>query len=230
MWKPQTMDCPSSWPPLLPVTSSQIKLNYCNNVSVLLMVAFPVCEPVACSWQYHRCLTASLCADVRIDSQCYAVKPVLNGPCIKRNFVLNGNIFRSRDYHSIPWLNGNLALSEKCSGPLRVRLRQVLLYLLRQSQLTYELRREMWLRLKLTSSQAVSETTFEVTSFSDWRHRTSRILIGRNVQILSSFNLIYLFSRLISLFWKNKKGLWDHLAVCISVCDCPYKFPPPFIF
>jgi hypothetical protein len=31
------------------------------------------------------------------------VKPVrvLNGPFIKRNFVLNGNIFRSRDYHSI---------------------------------------------------------------------------------------------------------------------------------
>jgi hypothetical protein len=29
-------------------------------------------------------------------------KPVLNGPLIKGNFVLNGNIFRSRDYHSIP--------------------------------------------------------------------------------------------------------------------------------
>jgi hypothetical protein len=29
------------------------------------------------------------------------VKPVLNGPFIKRNFVLNGNIFRSRDYHII---------------------------------------------------------------------------------------------------------------------------------
>jgi hypothetical protein len=58
----------------------------------------------------------------------YTVKPVLNGPYIKRNFVLNGNIFRSRDYHSIPWLNGNLASAEKCSGPLRFRLRQVLLY------------------------------------------------------------------------------------------------------
>jgi hypothetical protein len=33
------------------------------------------------------------------------VKPVLNGPFIKWNFVLNGNIFRSHDYHSIPWLN-----------------------------------------------------------------------------------------------------------------------------
>jgi hypothetical protein len=42
--------------------------------------------------------------------------------------VLNGNIFRSRDYHSIPWLNGNLASAEKCSGLLRFRLRKVLLY------------------------------------------------------------------------------------------------------
>jgi hypothetical protein len=30
------------------------------------------------------------------------LKSVLNGLFIKRNFVLNGNIFRSRDYHSIP--------------------------------------------------------------------------------------------------------------------------------
>jgi hypothetical protein len=52
------------------------------------------------------------------------IKPVLNGPFIKWNFVLNGNIFRSRDYHSIPWLNGNLASAEKCSVPLRFRLRQ----------------------------------------------------------------------------------------------------------
>jgi hypothetical protein len=29
------------------------------------------------------------------------VKPVLNGPFIKPNFVLKGNIFRSRDYYSI---------------------------------------------------------------------------------------------------------------------------------
>jgi len=29
---------------------------------------------------------------------------------------------------SVPWLNVNLALAEKCSGPLRFRLRQVLLY------------------------------------------------------------------------------------------------------
>jgi hypothetical protein len=57
------------------------------------------------------------------------VKPVLNGPFIKWNFVLNGNIFSSRDYHNIPWLNGNVASAEKCSGPLSFRLRQVLLYL-----------------------------------------------------------------------------------------------------
>jgi hypothetical protein len=56
------------------------------------------------------------------------VKLVLNGPFIKRNFISNGNIFRSRDYHSTPWLNGNLASAEKCSGPLRFRLRHVLLY------------------------------------------------------------------------------------------------------
>jgi hypothetical protein len=42
--------------------------------------------------------------------------------------LLNGNIFRSCDYHSIPWLNRKLASAEKCSGPLRFRLRQVLLY------------------------------------------------------------------------------------------------------
>jgi len=30
---------------------------------------------------------------------------------------------------TVPWLNGNLALAEKCSGPLRFRLRQVLLYI-----------------------------------------------------------------------------------------------------
>jgi hypothetical protein len=29
-------------------------------------------------------------------------KPVLNGPFIKRNFVLNGNIFKSCDNHSVP--------------------------------------------------------------------------------------------------------------------------------
>jgi hypothetical protein len=57
------------------------------------------------------------------------VKHVLKGPFTKRNFVLNGNIFRSHDYHSIPWLNGNLASAEKCSRPLRFRSRQVLLYL-----------------------------------------------------------------------------------------------------
>jgi hypothetical protein len=51
------------------------------------------------------------------------VKPVLNIPFIKRNFVFNGNIFRSRDYHSIPWLNRKLASAGKCSGPLRFRLR-----------------------------------------------------------------------------------------------------------
>jgi hypothetical protein len=64
------------------------------------------------------------------------VKPVLNGPFIKWNFVLNGNIFRSHDSHSIPWLNGNLASAEKCSGPLRFRLRQVLLYLFNSASIS----------------------------------------------------------------------------------------------
>jgi hypothetical protein len=66
----------------------------------------------------------------------YTVKPVLKWPFIKRNFVLNGNIFRSRDYHSIPWLNGNLASAEKCSGPLRFHLRQVLLYHVSRQRMT----------------------------------------------------------------------------------------------
>jgi hypothetical protein len=30
------------------------------------------------------------------------VKPVIKGHFIKRNFVLNGNILRSRGYHSVP--------------------------------------------------------------------------------------------------------------------------------
>jgi hypothetical protein len=48
------------------------------------------------------------------------VKPVLNGPFIKRNFVLSGNIFRSRDYHSKPWLNGNLASAKKMFWTLEI--------------------------------------------------------------------------------------------------------------
>jgi hypothetical protein len=31
----------------------------------------------------------------------------------------------------------------------------------------------------------------------------------------------YLKYILISLFWKNERRLWDHLAVCVSVCGCP---------
>jgi hypothetical protein len=29
---------------------------------------------------------------------------------------------------------------------------------------------------------------------------------------------------LLSLFWKIKLGLWDHLAVCVSVCVSPITF------
>jgi hypothetical protein len=65
--------------------------------------------------------------NVQKDSICITVKPVLNGPYIKWNFVLNGNIFRSCDYQNIHWLNRNLASAEKRSGPLRFHLRQVLL-------------------------------------------------------------------------------------------------------
>jgi len=42
-------------------------------------------------------------------------------------FACPGLIFYT--VYSVPWLNGNLALAEKCSGPLRFRLRQVLLYI-----------------------------------------------------------------------------------------------------
>jgi hypothetical protein len=55
--------------------------------------------------------------------------------------------FRSRDYHSIPRLNGNLASAGKCSGPLRFRLRQVLLYI----DTTVRVR----VTLRLTVSQSV---------------------------------------------------------------------------
>jgi hypothetical protein len=36
-----------------------------------------------------------------------------------------------------------------------------------------------------------------------------------------------LFS-LLSLFWKNKVGLWDHVAVCVCVCVCVYPAPINF--
>jgi hypothetical protein len=70
-----------------------------------------------------------MCVCVHTHTHTHTVKPALNGPFIKRNFVSNGNIFRSRVYHSIQWLNGNMASAEKCSGRLRFRLRQVLLLL-----------------------------------------------------------------------------------------------------
>jgi hypothetical protein len=45
-------------------------------------------------------------------------------------FCLVSNTFMSwLNYYSIPWLNGNLASAEKFSGPLRFRLRQLLLYI-----------------------------------------------------------------------------------------------------
>jgi hypothetical protein len=62
------------------------------------------------------------------------VKPVLNGPFIKGNFVLNGNIFRSRDYHCVLYCTvlcvgfclNVLLLCEMCVtcllGPIVVRL------------------------------------------------------------------------------------------------------------
>jgi hypothetical protein len=48
------------------------------------------------------------------------VKPALNGPFIKRKFVLNGNIFRSRDFGAekdvkYPGLNGNYLMRKRKS-------------------------------------------------------------------------------------------------------------------
>jgi hypothetical protein len=56
------------------------------------------------------------------------VKPVLNGPFSKRNFALNGHIFRSRDYNSIPWLNGNVASAEEMFWTLEILFKTGLLY------------------------------------------------------------------------------------------------------
>jgi hypothetical protein len=40
-----------------------------------------------------------------------------------------------------------------------------------------------------------------------------------------------LHSNLLSLFLKIKGGLWDHLALCVSVCVCPSVcVSPPLIF
>jgi len=47
-------------------------------------------------------------------------------------FAYPGSIFYT--VCSVPWLNGNLALAEKCSGPLRFRLRQVLLYKIQRAK------------------------------------------------------------------------------------------------
>jgi hypothetical protein len=60
---------------------------------------------------------------------CNTVKPILNVLFIKRNSVLNGNICRPRDYHSISWLNGNLASAEKCSGLLGFRFKTGFIYI-----------------------------------------------------------------------------------------------------
>jgi hypothetical protein len=106
------------------------------------------------------------------------VKPVLNGPFIKRNFVLNGNIFRSCDYHSIPWLNGNLASAEKRSGPLRFRLRQFLLYSF--AGYTYNSQRmklsahlHLMLRLKIPGVIPPLTHTFYCVGLIKHRHRDS---------------------------------------------------------
>jgi hypothetical protein len=57
--------------------------------------------------------------------KCYEVWNITQRIIITVKPVLNGNIFRSHDYHSIPWLNGNLASAEKCFGPLRFHLSSV---------------------------------------------------------------------------------------------------------
>jgi hypothetical protein len=48
------------------------------------------------------------------------VKPVLNGPFIKRNFILNGNIFRSPDYHSITLIKRKPGFSGKMFWTLEI--------------------------------------------------------------------------------------------------------------
>jgi hypothetical protein len=32
--------------------------------------------------------------------------------------------------------------------------------------------------------------------------------------------LAFLLFSLLSLFWKNRVGLWDHVAVCVCMCMC----------
>jgi hypothetical protein len=79
----------------------------------------------------NELIVLAVLAYIRVHTYIHTVKSVLNGSFNKRNFVLNRNVFRSRHYQSVPWLNGNLASAKKCSGPLRYRLRQVLLYMQR---------------------------------------------------------------------------------------------------
>jgi hypothetical protein len=136
------------------------------------------------------------------------VKPVLNGPFIKRNFVLNGNIFRSRDYHSIPWSNRNLASAEKCYGPFRFRLRQVLLtkiyshigscsksfqtlcYITPSSPVTAA-------AIKHVSS-AYNPHTFQILQLQSWDSKGTK---------LSEGFIALIFKRLL-LHWGQRQQVW----------------------
>jgi hypothetical protein len=93
--------------------------NILCNINKLMVPVFYLITNHICSVMIPLC-SVFMCVYAVYSKTCLK-------PFIKRNFVLNGNIFRSHDYHSIPRLNGNLASAEKCSGPLRFHLRQVLL-------------------------------------------------------------------------------------------------------
>ena len=70
---------------------------------------------------------------------------------------------------SVPWLNGNLALVEKCFGPLRFRLSQVSLYLFFRNH-TFSNIFELWLFAEVLDSNQLRFSSSHVLA----RHLTAR--------------------------------------------------------
>jgi hypothetical protein len=52
---------------------------------------------------------------------------------------------------------------------------------------------------------------------------------GILIQLLTFWTLSIVLLNLLSLFWKNRIGLWHHVAVCVCVCVCVCMCIPPIV-